>query len=745
MAKRVMVYVMHEHEREDARQALAQPYVTEGYVVGEADDARIDALRQQGLLVEELPERPAPPEHGLEHYGPEDLPVPGYYLVSIEPPVTPEVLASIGATGATLLERRNDLRPAPTLVADAQGRLRQVDAGAHHDWFVVHVTNDQQLVDVQQIRQVLAARPYDAEATRRYDPTAARMPGASRLWDIEIHPAEDPDGFAGWAAEEHIHVIAREGRRFRIAGDPDVADRCAARHEVAAVAPYAAPRLRLERSRPRIGVEPAPVVQGTKLDGSGVVVGVCDSGIEKGHPAFAGKVVHVIPRAGGDGSDPHGHGTHVAGTIAGNPAAPLDRYAGIAPAAQLVVQSVMDAQGNLSGIPLDLKTLLDEAYRHEVRIHNNSWGADVRGAYTLTSRDIDEFVWQHPDMLVVIAAGNHGTGEDPAPPVVRRTRPGFVDLSSVGAPASSKNGLVVGACRSDRQIGGWAAMTYRQLKPKRFGVDPIGAETVSGDPEKMAAFSSRGPCDGLRMKPDLVAPGTDIAAPRASTAPGGNFAGSVAGTDRAFGFMSGTSMAAPIVAGVAALVRQYVVQVRGHAPSAALLKALLVNGAVPLKGADAVADTEGLPSFHQGFGRVSLSTSIPVDGSFTLAFRDDWRTAAFAIPVSLQTRRRFRVTTTAAAPLSVTLAYTDHPGNGGQSNLSLVVEPPKPLTLQHPNPSIARLAFGPDRMNNVKVVRIDAAPPGDYLIGVIGEPVLEPLHFALVVSGALASDQLQEG
>jgi subtilisin family serine protease len=592
---------------------------------------------------------------------------------------------------------------------------------------------------------VLAARPYDAEATRRYDRAAARLPGASRLWDIEIHPAEDPDAFAGWAAEEHIHVIARDGRRFRIAAFPDVADRCAARHEVAAIAPYVAPRLRLERSRPRVGVDPVPILHGITLDGSGVVVGVCDSGVDAAHPAFAGKVLHVIARAGGDGGDPHGHGTHVAGTIAGDPAAPLDRYAGIAPKAQLVVQSVMDAQGNLSGIPLDLKTLLDEAYRREVRIHNNSWGADVRGAYTQTSRDIDDFVWQHPDLLVVIAAGNHGTVEDPPPPVIRRTRPGFVDLNSVGAPASSKNGLVVGACRSDRQIGGWAAMTYRQLKPRRFGVDPIGAETVSGDPEKMAAFSSRGPCDGLRMKPDLVAPGTDIAAPRASTAPGGNFSGSVAGTDRAFGLMSGTSMAAPIVAGVAALVRQYVVQVRGHAPSAALLKALLINGAVPLKGADAVADTEGLPSFHQGFGRVSLATSIPVDASFTLAFRDDWQNPAFAMPKSTETKRRFRITTTADAPLSVTLAYTDHGGNGGQSNLFLMLEPPKPLAQQHPNPSIAKLVFGRDRMNNVKVVKLDAAPAGDYLIALVGEPVMEPLHFALVVTGALASDQLQEG
>jgi hypothetical protein len=74
--------------------------------------------------------------------------------------------------------------------------------------------------------------------------------------------------------------------------------------------------------------------------------------------------------------------------------------------------------------------------------------------------------------------------------------------------------------------------------------------------------------------------------------------------------MGGTSMACPLVAGCAALARQYFVDKRDTSPSAALLKATLVNGALAYR-TNSKADRDAHPNFHQGFGEVSLTTSLP--------------------------------------------------------------------------------------------------------------------------------------
>jgi len=74
--------------------------------------------------------------------------------------------------------------------------------------------------------------------------------------------------------------------------------------------------------------------------------------------------------------------------------------------------------------------------------------------------------------------------------------------------------------------------------------------------------------------------------------------------------MGGTSMAAPLVSGCAALVRQYFIG-QGHHPSAALVKATIINGTHRLTGFDAVADYGELPNYHQGFGRCICRRRFP--------------------------------------------------------------------------------------------------------------------------------------
>jgi serine protease AprX len=182
-----------------------------------------------------------------------------------------------------------------------------------------------------------------------------------------------------------------------------------------------------------------------------------------------------------------------------------------------VFQSIMDAQGGLGGLPLDLGELFEQAYDEGARIHNNSWGATARSAYRTNSLEVDEFVATHPDFLVVIAAGNDGSARVPT-----HAQAGFVDLFSLKAPGTAKNALTVGASGSDRTID--SGPTWKTWWPASFPDPPIGDEQLSGDAQAMAAFSGRGPCfDQIRMKPDVVAPGTFVLSARAAGAPSDNF------------------------------------------------------------------------------------------------------------------------------------------------------------------------------------------------------------------------------
>lgn len=76
-------------------------------------------------------------------------------------------------------------------------------------------------------------------------------------------------------------------------------------------------------------------------------------------------------------------------------------FRGAAPAAKIVFQSLLDSQGGLGGLPLDLRDLFDEAYKYGAKIHNNSWGANTQSTYTANAEEVDEYVAQQRDMLVV--------------------------------------------------------------------------------------------------------------------------------------------------------------------------------------------------------------------------------------------------------------------------------------------------------------------------------------------------------
>ncbi len=123
------------------------------------------------------------------------------------------------------------------------------------------------------------------------------------------------------------------------------------------------------------------------LTGKGQVVGHADTGLDTGdlatmHPDFAGRIRALIARGRPDDpSDPNGHGTHTVGTLLGNGAASESQFRGIAYEAELVHQSVVDAYGYFTGLPIDLCELYGESFALGAHIHSDSWGASTYGAY----------------------------------------------------------------------------------------------------------------------------------------------------------------------------------------------------------------------------------------------------------------------------------------------------------------------------------------------------------------------------
>lgn len=428
-------------------------------------------------------------------------------------------------------------------------------------------------------------------------------------------------------------------------------------------------------------------------DGNGQIVGVADTGLDTGvndstmHLDFQGRInsIYALGREN-DATDIHGHGTHVAGSVLGDGARSNGQIKGMAPAAHLVFQSILDAGGGLGGLPTDLNDLFQQAYNDGARIHTNSWGAPVYGEYTTSSVHVDQFVRNNRDMIILFSAGNEGP-----------------TLGSVGAPGTAKNCITIGASENYRLDKG----------------------SYADNPNQIALFSSRGWCTDGRIKPDLVAPGTWILSTRSTVAPDSSFWGPY---NSYYAYMGGTSMATPITAGTVAVARQYIMANWGHTPSASLMKAILVNGATDLGF--------GYPSRDQGWGRVSLVNSLT-------ARELNWVDETTSLTTGNNTTYTYYIESS-STPLRVTMTWTDAPGS---TTVSRALVNDLDLKLTDPNGNVyygndftSPYDSSFDRLNNVENVFVEAPQTGTWTVEVLGYNIpAGPQNYSLVVGGDFGS------
>ncbi|HEY1179401.1 MAG TPA: S8 family serine peptidase [Phytomonospora sp.] len=275
----------------------------------------------------------------------------------------------------------------------------------------------------------------------------------------------------------------------------------------------------LDESVPQVG---APDAWAAGYTGSGVTTAVLDTGYDPTHPDLAGKVAAVadFTRTSPGAIDGHGHGTHVASTVAGSGAASGGRYKGVAPDASLIVGKVLNDSG--SGSQSGIIAGMEWAAAQGAAVVNMSLGGGPTDGTTPMDRAVDE-ITEATGTLFVIAAGNNGCAE------------------CVSSPSTADSALSVGSVTK--------------------------SDVLSG-------FSNQGPRVGdYAVKPDIAAPGSAITAARAAGTelgePDGDF----------YTTADGTSMATPHVTGAAAILKQ-----AHPDWTAARLKAALMGSATGLDG-----------------------------------------------------------------------------------------------------------------------------------------------------------------
>eukprot|EP00752_Nemacystus_decipiens_P005062 g4596.t1 len=448
--------------------------------------------------------------------------------------------------------------------------------------------------------------------------------------------------------------------------------------------------------------------------------------------------------------DCDGDGSSSQTCLHGDPLENLHQHGGVAPAARV---AAFDASytGSELFVGYGGNLVWESSAGTGAKIHSNSWGGATDCEVTELDLLYDSFMFENPEHLLIFAAGNDGGYKDIP----------FKETCTVLSPALGKNSLAVGATSSGPSGGTDTGMDMRLIYDL-LGITDYSEEgypwiclypslgspsssTEQANIDTVAWFSSYGPTKDGRIKPEVVAPGDQV------------FGASSDGTDMHSCRLvsgSGTSGSCPLVAGSAALVRQYfkipdfyaahagstrtctrglssIFRCSAFSPSAATVKAIIINSANLMGGSSE-------PDDFRGFGRVHLEAGMPLSSSGPLGIlvADSSETSIGAY--SHHTEEIF-VDGDAGLELRATLSWLDPPATTLSAtqllhDLDLIVKSPsgQSFTMWH--------SGEPDKVNVVErvVVPAESVESGRWEVTVSSKGLTHELQsYSLVVTGGI--------
>lgn len=390
---------------------------------------------------------------------------------------------------------------------------------------------------------------------------------------------------------------------------------------------------------------------GRNLQGKGITIGVGDNANPSTHADLSGRLILRTPAPAAS------HGTHTTGTVAGGGILnPL--YTGMAAKSTIISK-------NYSDVLIDAPTYIVD---HHMVLTNNSYFSGLEncpgnGEYNFLSYYADYQLLTYPELLHVFASGNDGAQS----------------CTPYAAPfATVKSGFQCGK----------NVLTVGNMNVATYAINP---------------GSSSGPVDDGRLKPEIVAGGTNVM----STLPNNNY-----------GASSGTSMSAPTVTGTLSLLYERFRQLNGGAdPQGALIKAIACNTADDLGNPG--------PDFKFGFGMLNARTAVEAieNSQYVSGAINHGGLTNYSLPVPAGTHQ-----------VKIMLYWPDIPASSSSvpslvNNLDITVTTPAsvvryPLILNPAAGSVNNNAVeGIDNRNNIEQVVLNTPVAGNYTITVRGSVV----------------------